>query len=246
MSQTLEAGVAPPPARADERVARRSPLSPAADPARGRRAARRDRHLHRLLLVAPPFRDADSLVDRAVRQLHLRHPGGRRRAADDRRRVRPVRRRRGDHARRWSPRCSATSSPPTCGSACWSSLVVALVDRVHQRLSGGEDRDPELPGHAGHVLHAARASTWPSPSWSPATSAPTTCRTSHGLRLGAEGVRVLVHDRRRRRSGSRCCGGSCSSSSRPGCCCAPTSATGSSPSAARRPARARSACRSTG
>ncbi len=45
------------------------------------------------------------------------------------------------------------------------------------------------------------------------------------------------------RSGSRCSGGSCSSSSPPGSCSAPTSATGSSPSAAPRPAPGRSASR---
>ena len=94
-------------------------------------------------------------------------------------------------------------------------MVVAgggAARRLHQRLPGGEDRHPELPGHAGHVLHAAG----PEPG-----------RHQAGHRQRRHQRRVQhrrLRARRRRcsprrstsaasRSGSRCCGGSCSSSS---------------------------------
>ena len=79
--------------RARRASARRSPAGPAAHPPRGRRAARRHRHLHLLRgrAAVPGRRRARTW---SLRQLDLRHPGGRGRAADDRRRVRPVRGRR--------------------------------------------------------------------------------------------------------------------------------------------------------
>ena len=242
MSQTVDVGTPPAPPQ-DERVAQQVDARPALGSPRDRGAGRRDRHLRHLLHRRPPVPRAQLARHRPLRQLHLRHPGGRGGAADDRRGVRPVgrcrRHRLGagrvdgqlpaqrQHVRRRRRRPGRRPG-----------------DRLHQRLPGGEDGHPQLPGHPGHVLHAAgaqpgrhqdrhrqrrhqrRVATSPASSW-PRTSSPPSSPSAAS------------------RSGSRCCGGSCSSSSPPGSCSAPTSATGSSPSAAPRPARGRSASRST-
>ena len=117
-------------------------------------------------------------------------------------------------------------------------------DRLHQRLPGGEDGHPQLPGHPGHVLHAPGAQ--PGHHQDRHRQRRHQRRVRHRrLRDGQEHLRLPVHASGASRSGSRCSGGSCSSSSPPGSCSAPTSATGSSPSAAPRPAPGRSASRST-
>ena len=75
--------------------------------------------------------------------------------ADDRRRVRPVRRRHRRSRPAWSTRCSAASSASTCGSARSLSLVFCLLVGLPQRLPRDADGDPELPDHARHLLHPA-------------------------------------------------------------------------------------------
>ena len=94
MSQTLQRRRH---AAADSRRAGRaqSRPRPAARPPRGRGAGRRDRHLHLLLHHRAPVPQRQLAVHRPVRQLDLRPDGDAGRAADDRRRVRPVRGRRG-------------------------------------------------------------------------------------------------------------------------------------------------------
>ena len=88
----------------------------------------------------------------------------------------------------------ADQSPPTCGSASPSSLVLALAIGSHQRLPGGADRHPQLPGHARHVLHAPGLNLAVTKVIT-ATSAPTTSPTWTASR-GEEGLRLVpVHDR---------------------------------------------------
>ena len=95
MSQTVDIGTPPAPTR-DERVARQSPLARLMTrPEIGALAGAIVIYLI-FFIVAPPFRDAQLARHRALRQLHLRHPGGRGGAAHDRRGVRPVGRRRRD------------------------------------------------------------------------------------------------------------------------------------------------------
>ena len=118
MAQTTEAPVAPPP-RADERVGRKSPLARMlARPEAGAIAGAIVIYIF-FFIIAPPFRNASSfssvlyvtstygLMATPVALLMI---GGEFDLSAGVRRP----------ARRCAPRCSAMSSPPTPGSACWS------------------------------------------------------------------------------------------------------------------------------
>ena len=123
----------------------------------------------------------------------------------------------------------------------WVGVLVALAVALFIGFLNGwivvKTGHPELPGHAGHVLHAPG----PEPGAHPDHHQPGV-QPGHlhpaGLRLGAEGVLGQLDHRRGDHQDHAWSTGSSSSSSRPGSCCAPTSATGSSPSAAT-PAAAR-------
>ena len=75
------------------------------------------------LVVAPPFRSADSLPTVLYQSVDDRHRGRRRGDADDRRRVRPFRRRHGHRRRGWSTRSSASSY----GINLWVGAVFSLL-----------------------------------------------------------------------------------------------------------------------
>ena len=194
MSQTLEASVAPPPARRPTNGSPSGRCWPGCSP--GPRSARwsapssSHRLLHRRAAVPRRRLAGDVLYVSST----VRHPRGRGGAADDRRRVRPVRRRRGHHlgAGRLDVAYQFTAN-------MWVG-VAGLAGRGaghrrSQRLPGGEDRHPELPRHARHVLHAAR----PQPGRHQAGHRQRRHqrRVRHRrLRLGEDGLRLLVHDRR--------------------------------------------------
>ena len=145
-------------------------------------------------IAAPAFRSVDSLATVLYQSVHDRHRRRRRRHADDRRRVRPVRRRARDHGRSrelddllelginlWVGRCRLAGLLP--------------ADRIPQRVPGHADRHPQLPHHARHVLR-------------PAGRQPRRDEARHRLglhaghlqdrrlRLAVQGLRVEFHDRR--------------------------------------------------
>ena len=241
MSQTLEAGVAPPPASPDERVARRSALARLLTrPEVGALLGAIVIYLV-FFSVAPPFRDVNSLATIlyvsstygiptvAVALLMI---GG---------------------------EFDLSAGVAVTASALFASMFSLPVQhqhvgrrgavarlraggRVHQRLSGGEDRDTQLPRHPRHVLHAAR--TEPGDHQAGHRQRRHRRRVEHpGLRLGPEGVRLVVQPRRRQHPHHGHLVDRVRGDRRPGCCCAPTSATGSSPPAGRRRARGPSASR---
>ena len=214
---------------------------PALGSPRDRGAGRRDRHLHHLLHRGAPVPRAQLARHRPLRQLHLRHPGGRGGAAHDRRGVRPVGR--GRRHRLGAGRVDVQLPVQRQHVGRRRRRPGRRPgDRLHQRLPGGEDGHPQLPGHPGHVLHAAGPQ--PGRDQDRHRQRRHQRRVGHRrLRAGTQGLRLPRSPSAASGSGSPCSGGSCSSPSPPGSCSAPTSATGSSPSAAPRPAPGRSASR---
>ena len=153
MSDTIEA--APPP-RLDERIGRKSPLARLfARPEAGALAGAIIIYVF-FFIVAPPFRNASSFSS----VLYVSSTYGLMAA--------PV------ALLMIGGEFDLSAGVAVTSSALCASLFELRVHhermgrrarrpgpvaarRVPERLDRGENRDTELPGHAGHVLHAARA-----------------------------------------------------------------------------------------
>ena len=200
---------APPPATApgDRRAAAAHlAAAQAAGPPRARRGRRRRRRLRLLLGRRRQLPAGVQPRHRAVRGLHHRHHGGAGRAADDRRRVRPVGRRHGDQLRA----DLLDVQLPDDGERLGRRRRVAAGHPRHrrlQRLHADPHQAAELHHHARHLPDADR----PQPRLHQADQ-------RHGLHQAiadmegfARPARLFASQldhRRRRRSRSPSCGGS--------------------------------------
>ena len=154
------------------------------------------------------FRQPAVAGDRAVPGLHHRHHGRPRRAADDRRRVRPVRRCRGDHL-------GADRRPCSRYQLSVNVWVGVGWSRCSSRWRSGslngylliEDETAQLHRHARHVPHADRAE--PGRHQAHHRQVATKIISDmDGFDSARRRLRLRVQRRRRRRSRSRSSGGS--------------------------------------
>ncbi|EHI43883.1 LOW QUALITY PROTEIN: ABC sugar transporter, partial [Rhodococcus opacus PD630] len=164
-----------------------------ADPPRGRFPVRCDRHLRLLHDRRTPVPQPRSVGHGALRLLDHRDHGVRGRTADDRRGIRPLRRRRRHHQLPRGVDDRLQPAPEPLGRRRPRPRRLA-GGRVLQRLSGDEDEDPQLPDHAELVPDAHRHQPGGHQTDHRAGRHPK--RLRHGrVRLGEEGVRVLLRGR---------------------------------------------------
>ena len=102
------------------------------------------------LVVAPPFRSPEALATVLYASSTIGIMAVRGRAADDRRRVRPVVGCGGDHEFTGRVDAGLQPAPEPLGRRGLGADRRA-GRRVLQRVSGDEDQDPELPDHVGHA-----------------------------------------------------------------------------------------------